>query len=221
MAGIGGFVAAAQRDFGRLLGYAALSDLGYLLLSLVMGGSQSQVLAMLHMISRALSIALVAGALSIIRHSTKTDRFASLQGMARRLPVATLGLMLGYLALAGFPLTAGFPTRWAVGRAVWNWALPFSPLAQGSGEFVGITSGEPWAGGLVILAVAIGSTGAVIGALRGLSAMLGSGRDDAVRQPVIASFMVLVLAGLVILLGLYPQLFLKPILTAAEALTSF
>ena len=220
MAAAGGLMAAVQRDFGRLFGYAALSDLGFLLLTLVMGGSQSQVLALLHMTSRALAVTLLAAGLSIIRHRAATDQFTGLQGVARRLPIATVGLVLGCLALAGFPLTAGFPTHWALGRAVWNWALPFSPWAQGAGTDSS-ASGQ-WAGGLVLLALLTASTGIVIGVLRGLSAMLGADpREDLERQPIIASFMVLVLAALVILLGLYPQILLDPITSAVDALSSF
>jgi formate hydrogenlyase subunit 3/multisubunit Na+/H+ antiporter MnhD subunit len=220
MAGAGGVVAAVQRDIGRLFGYAALSDLGILLLTLVMGGSQSQVLALLHLSSRALAVTLLAGGLSIIRHRNATDQFSGLRGTARRLPIATTGVVLGCLALAGFPLTAGFPTHWALGRAVWNWALPFSPWAQSTGADAG-TSGQ-WAGGLVLLALITASTGIVIGVLRALSAMLGTGpKEDLERQPIIASFMVLVLAALLIILGLYPQILLEPITSAAEALSSF
>lgn len=218
MAAIGGLMAAVQRDLGRLFGYAALSDLGYLLLTLVMGGSQSQVLAMLHLTSRALAVTLLAGGLAIVRDRAVTDQFAGLQGVARRLPVATMGIVLGGLALAGFPLTAGFPTHWALSRAVWNWALPFSPLAEDAGT--GATG--QWAGGLVLLALLIASTGIVVGVLRGLSAMLGPGpREDMERQPIMASLLVLALAAVVILVGLFPQLFLGPILKAAEAISSF
>jgi formate hydrogenlyase subunit 3/multisubunit Na+/H+ antiporter MnhD subunit len=222
MVASGGIMAAAQRDFGRLFGYAALSDLGYLLLALVMGGSQGQALALLHMGSRAMTITLMASALSILRYRVPSDGFADLHGVARRLPIATMGLMIGGLALAGFPLTAGFPTHWAVSRAAWNWALPFSPLAQDALADAGAVSGLEWAGVLVLLALLVSALGIFIGLLRGLSAMLGTGhREDVARQPIIASFMVLVLAALVIVLGLYPQLLLEPVLRAAEALSSF
>jgi formate hydrogenlyase subunit 3/multisubunit Na+/H+ antiporter MnhD subunit len=222
MAASGGIMAAVQRDFGRMLGYAALSDLGYLLLALVMGGSQAQVLALLHMVSRAMSITLMASALSIVRYRVNSDGFGSLHGVARRLPIATLGLIIGGLALAGFPLTAGFPTHWAVSRAAWNWALPFSPLAQDALVGAGPVPGGGWSGLLVLLALLVSTVGIVIGLLRGLSAMLGNDRrEDVARQPRIASFMVLVLAVLVVVLGLYPQLLLDPVLHAAEVLSAF
>jgi formate hydrogenlyase subunit 3/multisubunit Na+/H+ antiporter MnhD subunit len=222
MAAIGGIMASAQRDFGRLFGYAAMSDLGYLLLALGTGGSQSSTLALLHMLSRSASITLLACALAILRHWATTDRYAGLQGVAKRLPVATMGLMLGGLAMAGFPFTAGFPTHWAVNRAVWNWVQPFSPLAQESAAGLEAAPGQEWVWGLALIALVVSSLGIVIGLLRGLSAMLGnSPRDDVARQPVLASLMVLGLVALTIVLGLYPQLFLEPAQRAAQALSLF
>jgi formate hydrogenlyase subunit 3/multisubunit Na+/H+ antiporter MnhD subunit len=194
----GGVMAAVQRDFGRLFGYAAMGDMGILLLALAASGSQSVTLVLLHLVSRGLMLTLVATALSILRHRATTDRFERLGGVARRLPVAAMGLALGGLALAGFPLTAGFPTRWAVYRAM---------------------SGEEMLWPILLL---VSSAGIIIGLLRGLNAMLGDGpRDDVARQPLLASLLVILLAVVVILLGVFPQLFLEPASRAAQAFALF
>jgi formate hydrogenlyase subunit 3/multisubunit Na+/H+ antiporter MnhD subunit len=169
----GGIMAAVQRDFGRFFGYAALSGLGVLLMAMAVGGSQSVTLTLLHATGRCVAITLMAAALAILRHRATTDRFDALSGWARRLPLTTAGLLLGGLALAGFPLTAGFPMHWAIYRAV---------------------SGEQW---LLALLLVASSAGIVIGLLRGLAAMRGpEPRQDVARQPVVASLMVLALAAL-------------------------
>ena len=198
MAVAGGVMAAVQRDFGRVFGYAAMSDMGILLLALVTAGSQSVTLVLLHLVSRGLILTLMAAALSILRHRATTDRFDDLAGVARRLPIATVGLVIGGLALAGFPLTAGFPTRWAVYRAM---------------------TGEEMIWIFLLLA---SSAGIIIGLLRGVNAMLGSEpRDDVARQPLLASVLVVLLAVVVILLGVFPQLFLEPVSRAAQAFALF
>lgn len=194
----GGVMAAVQRDFGRLFGYATMSDVGVMLLALVATGSQSVTLVLLHLASRGLVLALMATALSILRHRATTDRFTGLGGVARRLPLATMGLALAALALAGFPLTAGFPTHWATYRAM---------------------AGEEtiWA-----ILLVLSSAGIVIGLLRGLNAMLGAEpRDDIARQPLLASLLVLALAVAVVVLGIVPQLFLEPVSKAAQAFALF
>lgn len=222
MAASGGIMAAAQRDFARLFGYAALSDLGLLLLALGSGGSQGLTLALLHGVNRAVAIILFAAALSILRHWATTDRFAQLGGVARRLPIATIGLMLGGLALAGFPLTSGFATHWAVIRSVWNWAQSFSPLAAEAIAGIDTMPGPGWVWMLTLVALLASSIGVVIGLLRGLSAMLGAEpRDDMARQPFIASLMILALVALATILALYPQLFLEPVQNAVQAFSLF
>jgi multicomponent Na+:H+ antiporter subunit A len=194
----GGLIAAVQRDFGRLLGYAALSDLGYVLLAWASGGTQSVDLALLHMVNRAAPIALMASALAVLRHRATTDSFAALHGVARRLPIPTAGLLIGALALAGFPFTAGFPTHWAVSRTVlngqWAWGELLLPAST------------------VVVLLLLSSAGVMMGLLRGLGSMLGDRpRPDVASQPVAASAIVLLLAALVIVIGLYPQLFLAQV----------
>lgn len=222
MAASGGLMAAVQRDFRRLFGYAALSSLGILLLALEMGGSQGVTLALVHGVGRSVSIALLAAALAILRHWAGTDRFAELQGMARHLPIATLGLMLGGLALAGFPLTAGFPTYWAVSRALWNWVYATAPTLEEATSAVEAASGQGWVAIITLGALVVSSAGIIIGLLRGLNGMLGANqRTDVARQPIAASLIVLALAALTIALGLYPQLFLDPVQRAAQAFSLF
>jgi multicomponent Na+:H+ antiporter subunit A len=220
MAASGGVMAAVQRDLGRFMGYAALANLGVLLLAFASGGSQRLELALLHGLSHSLSITLMAAALSIIRHRAATSRFSGLGGVAQHLPVATAGLILGALALAGFPLTVGFPTRWAVGRAAWSWALPFAPGAELPGSAA--LPGQEWVWALTLFALAASSIGVVIGLLRCLNAMATPDeRHDMAGQPAIASLLVALLAALTFVLGLYPQLFVEQVSSVARALALF
>jgi multicomponent Na+:H+ antiporter subunit D len=191
-------MAAVQRDLGRLFGYAALSDVGYLWLALGTGGSQALTLAVLHTANRAAPILLMGACLALLRSRAGSDAFACLRGAARRLPIHTAGFLIGGLALAGFPMTAGFATHWGVGRAI---------------------AGAHWTWTALLLA---SSGGIVIGLLRALSAMLGDEpRDDMGKQPVVRSILIVVVATLVLALGVYPQLFLPPIRRAVEALALF
>jgi formate hydrogenlyase subunit 3/multisubunit Na+/H+ antiporter MnhD subunit len=220
MAFSGGLLAAAQRDFGRHLGYAALSDLGVLLLAFSIGGSQGLTLALLHLISRSVSIALMGMSLAVLRSQGGSDRFTRLSGTARRLPVATFGLMLGGLALAGFPLTAGFATRWGTSRAILNLTQPLAAAVQeGAALSLDLARGEPWMWPLALAGLLASSLGIVIGLLRGLSGMLGSSTEQTanIRQPVVASFMILAVSGLAVLLAMHPQLFLDAVLATVEA----
>jgi len=130
---------------------------------------------------------------------------------------------LGGLGLAGFPLTAGFSTHWAIDRAVMNWAQPISAIAQETGTAAMESAPDtPWIWILTLIALVVSSAGIVIGLLRASSAMLGQGpRDDIHRQPILASVLVLAMAALTIFLGLYPQFLLEPVLATVKALSLF
>lgn len=223
MAFSGGLLAAAQRDFGRFFGYAALSDLGVLLLALSTGGSQGLSLTLLHLIGRSASITLFAMSLALIRHRAATDEFSALRGIARRLPIATLGLMLGGLALAGFPLTASFATRWGISRAIMNLTQPLAAVVQDSGSVsFDLAAGEPWMWPLVLAGLLASSGGIIIGLLRGMGSMVGtSQREDNSRQPILASLMILAVSALTVVMAFFPQLFLDPVLAIVEAFGLF
>jgi formate hydrogenlyase subunit 3/multisubunit Na+/H+ antiporter MnhD subunit len=244
----GGLMAAVQRDFGRLFGYAALGDLGVLLLALVAGGSQSQVLVLLHIVHRSVSITLLASGLAVVRHYKDTDTFAGLRGLAGQLPIASFGLLLGGLALAGFPITSGFPTHWAVSRVVWNWAQPLSSLPQEAVTGFPALGTARWIGNAAVAALAVSFLGSTVGFLRGLSAMLDRSTPVAVSdqdsdalpaariaepllgntkgmakraQPQLAGLLIIALAALSLILGVYPQLLLEPILDTVRGLSGF
>ena len=104
MAAAGGLMAAVQRDWGRLLGYAALSSLGYFLLAWGTGSSHSLTLALLHMLNRAVAITLMAAALAILRQRLASDAFDGLHGVARRLPVSHGRAGVGGIGAGRIPL---------------------------------------------------------------------------------------------------------------------
>ncbi len=223
MALSGGVMAAAQRDFGRLLGYAALSSLGIVLLGFAAAGSQGLTLALLHMINRSVALVLATMSLSILRHWATSDRFETLSGTAGRLPIATVGLMVGGLALAGFPLTAGFPTHWATSRAVLNWSHILASAGQDQAlSSIQISATVPWLSALTLSALVASSGGIIIGMARGFGAMLRPDPHSHIAaQPRVASLLVLIMIGATIILGINPDLLLAPVRAAAAAFALF
>jgi hypothetical protein len=186
MAAVGGLLAFAQRDFGHLLGYAVLSDMGCTLVALGVASSTALTAALLQVTHRSVGLMLTAMGLAVVRHRAGSDAFADLGGVARRLPLSTAGLVLGGLSLAGMPLTAGFSSRWAIYRL-----LPTPDLA---------------------LALLLSGAGVAFGCLRGLSTLLGSSTESKVkRDPFIASLMILAVIILCLGLGLRLQWLLLPI----------
>jgi NADH-quinone oxidoreductase subunit M len=192
MAALGGLLAFAQRDFGHLMGYAVLSDMGCTLVALSVASPAALTAALLQVAHRAVGLMLTAMGLAVVRRRAGSDAFTDLGGMARRLPLSTAGLLLGGLSLAGVPLTAGFPSRWAIYRL---FSVP--DLA------------------LVML---LSGAGVALGYLHGLSILLGPSTEPKVkREPLIASLIILAMIILCLWLGLRPQWLLPPIQRVVES----
>ncbi|MBL7183650.1 MAG: hypothetical protein ISS50_04280 [Anaerolineae bacterium] len=200
MAAVGGLLAFAQRDFGRLLGYAVLSDMGCTLVALSIASPAALTAALLQVAHRSVGLMLTAMGLAVMRHRAGSDSFANpstgsghrLAGVARRLPLSTAGLVLGGLSLAGMPLTAGFPSRWAIYRLLSAPNLPLAMLLSGAGV--------------------------ALGYLRGLSTLLGPSTEPKVkREPFVASLIILGMIILCLWLGLRPQWLLPFVQRVAES----
>ena len=109
---IGGFtslfaasLAIVQNDIKRILAYSTLSQLGYMVMALGLGGETA---GMFHLTTHAFFKALLfLGAGSVI-HSLHTQDIWEMGGITKKMPVTTATFLIGTLALAGiFPL-AGF-----------------------------------------------------------------------------------------------------------------
>ncbi len=182
MAAVGGVMAFPQRRLGRLLGYAALVDVGCILVALGTGTAAGWTVALAQVANRAVGLALAAMGLAVVRHRAGGDEFTALGGLARAAPLATAGLLLGGLSLGGVPLTAGFPARWALYRMLFA-AHP------------GLAVGLLLAGG-----------GVAVGFIRGLGALLRPAEDRHVeREPVMTAAIIVAVMVICVGLGLYPQ----------------
>ena len=185
---VGGLFAFAQRTPGRLLAYAAISDMGFVLVALGTGSPWGVSAALAHSVNRSLAVLLVAMSVGALRNHLKPGSVPTLRGMVRSNPGGILGYLAGGLALGGFPLLNGFATRWLVYRS----------LAEHSAPFVG--------------ALVLSGVGVVLGYLRSISTMQQpSSEPGDGREPMLVTVIILSLVGLCLLLGLAPGLLVTPL----------
>ncbi|MBN1219993.1 MAG: hypothetical protein JXM69_13785 [Anaerolineae bacterium] len=194
----GGILASVQRGFSPLLGYTALYDLGCLLAVLGLGGEAAVITLLVGLTVRALALILIAACLVTIQLHTASDGFAQITGLARRLPVATVGLALAGLTLAGTPLTIGFPLRWQLLQSV----VKINPI---------------WP---VLLTLA--GLGVAIGYLRGLKALLQPATANkkerpsidvapGIHEPLLLVVIISLLGTACVVFGLFPSLLIEPL----------
>jgi NADH-quinone oxidoreductase subunit L len=125
----GSLVAVAQNDIKRILAYSTVSQLGYMMMGLGMGGVA---VAMFHLITHAFFKALLfLGAGSVIYGCHHEQDIRHMGGLKQKMPVTFVTYGVGMLALAGlFPL-AGFWSKDEILHAGWNWPLSKIPFVIG------------------------------------------------------------------------------------------
>jgi NADH-quinone oxidoreductase subunit N len=112
----GGVIASLrQESFSRILAYASIAQIGYMLLALI-AADETALTAMAYYLFSYLFI--VTGAYAILlgtRNNPGADaQLSSLHGLGARSPVAAVLLIIFVIALAGFPPTAIFFARYSL-----------------------------------------------------------------------------------------------------------
>jgi len=99
-------IAVAQNDIKRILAYSTVSQLGYMMAGLGLGGVA---VGMFHLITHAFFKALLfLGAGSVIHGCHDEQDIRRMGGLRVDMPLTFATYAIGMLALSGFPLLAGF-----------------------------------------------------------------------------------------------------------------
>jgi NADH-quinone oxidoreductase subunit L len=98
-------IACTQYDIKRVLAYSTLSQLGFMMLALGVGG---YVAGMFHLTTHACFKALLFLGSGSVIHAVHTQDIREMGGLRKTMPVTTLTFLIGSLALAGIPPLSGF-----------------------------------------------------------------------------------------------------------------
>ena len=120
-------IAAAQNDIKRILAYSTVSQLGYMMAGLGMGGVA---VGMFHLITHAFFKALLfMGAGSVIHGCHEEQDVRHMGGLRTAMPVTFLTYAVGMLALCGFPLLfSGFWSKDGILEAAQHWSVAKGPF---------------------------------------------------------------------------------------------
>ena len=119
-------IAVAQDDIKRILAYSTVSQLGYMMAGLGVGGVA---VGMFHLITHAFFKALLfMGAGSVIHGCHEEQDIRRMGGLWSKMPVTFYTYAAGMLALAGFPLFAGFWSKDGILESAKHWSIASTPF---------------------------------------------------------------------------------------------
>jgi NADH-quinone oxidoreductase subunit N len=105
---IGNLVALAQSNVRRLLAYSAVAHAGYTLIGFVAGGRDGFSAALFYTTIYAVTLVGAFAVVGVVRSETGGDDFPNFFGLAFRSPLLAACMTIFMLSLAGIPPLAGF-----------------------------------------------------------------------------------------------------------------
>jgi proton-translocating NADH-quinone oxidoreductase chain M len=202
----GGAMALMQKDIKRVLAYSSISSMGYLLFGIgsesVLGISGAIFMYVTHALGKAL-LFMMAGSIIL---QTGTRNMDKLGGLGGKMPYTAVFAMIGGLTIIGVPITSGFMSEWVLfNGALQNAVVDWSTLKA------------------VSFALAITTTILTSAYILWMYKRIFYGiAPETLKNVRDSSKYVLVtmgiLASLTLILGLYPDLFYKPIIGYVENL---
>jgi multicomponent Na+:H+ antiporter subunit D len=189
---MGSVFAIGQKDIKRILAYSSVAQIGYIVLGVGLATERGLSVALFHVVTHALmksALFLSAGAVIYQTGKRNIDDFA---GMGYQMPITMGVFTVGALGMIGIPGINGFMSKWYLSFAV-------------------LEAGRP----LVLLVILLSS---FLNAIYYLPIIITAFlRESSERKnilvkdelPLMMTGPMVVIAGLCILLGFFPQLIMR------------
>jgi multicomponent Na+:H+ antiporter subunit D len=110
-------VAIFQTNLKRLFAYSSVAQIGYIILGLYFGTVTGLTATIVHLANHAITKAAIFMLLGCVAISFGGVSLARIQGIGKRMPLTSLGLVVCGLSLIGVPGTAGFISKWVLIQA--------------------------------------------------------------------------------------------------------
>lgn len=110
-------VALVQNDIKKVIAYSTCSQLGYMFVAM---GAGAYSIGVFHLFTHACFKALLfLGAGSVIHAMHHEQDMRNMGGLAKKIPYTYAMMMIGTLAITGFPFLAGYYSKDAIIEAAW------------------------------------------------------------------------------------------------------
>lgn len=185
----GNILAVAQNNVKRMLAYSGIAQAGYLLMALLVLNEDSSNALLFYLASYGLATLAAFAVLYLVSKSRNDESFEAFNSLGKTDPLLGLVMTIAMLSLAGIPPAVGFFAKFYLFTSV-------------------LASGYTW---LVIIAV-IGSLISVYFYFRIIIAIYGKEAEvSKVKMNFLLSSILVIMMGLIVILGVAPNLFVDVI----------
>lgn len=101
-----------QENVKRMMAYSSIAQIGYMVLGVALASEAGLAGGIVHLFNHALMKGAAFLALGAIIYGTGAVTLKDLEGIGKRMPMATAAFVVAGLGLIGVPLTAGFVSKW-------------------------------------------------------------------------------------------------------------
>jgi len=202
----GGAMALMQDDIRKVLAYSTMSNMGYILFGLGSGSILGVTGATLLYVTSGLGKAILFMMAGSISHQTGTTCMSKLGGLAGKMPYTAVVAMIGLLTLFGIPPTSGFMSEWILFNGVLQ-----TGIHDGNSLRVVLF-------GFGLLTTVLSSAYLLWMYKRIFFGKLPQELVDVRDSGRYITITMAALAGLTLIIGVYPDPFLTPIITYIQGM---
>lgn len=121
-------IALIQHDFKRLLGYHAVSQVGYMILGIGTANPVGIAGGLFHMVNNALYKSCLFLGSGAVEKAAGTSDLSDLGGLSKRMPITFVSFLIASLAISGMPPLNGFFSKWMIYQGIIDLAATKNPL---------------------------------------------------------------------------------------------
>lgn len=105
-------VAIFQTDLKRLFAYSSVAQIGYIILGMSFDSVSGLTASIVHLFNHGVTKGAIYMLLGCVALGMGGTTLARVQGLGKRMPLTSFGIVIGGLSLMGVPGTAGFISKW-------------------------------------------------------------------------------------------------------------
>ncbi len=200
-------MAMVQHDLKKLLSFHAISQVGYMVVGIGIGGPIGIAGAIFHMVNNAIYKCCLFLSAGSVEKQTGTTDLDKLGGLARYMPLSFIACVVAAVAISGVPPMNGFASKWLIYQACLDVTNTWTAFQ--------------WIGPIVLIAAIFGSALTLASFVKVIhSVFLGAPSKETVAKPprensIAMTFPMLLLAAACLVFGIFATIPLERIVGPA------